>query len=149
MLLKLLKMLCLEFIINEIRRYSNGIFYGWNCKQYKVITLYLLRKPIPCKDSNEKRYLYVCKKHKFFPDDSLTEEEWEWINTELIKIQKAAINAAAKEKSSITIDPNGHIEGTDVTVVLVNGYVDILRRDCGEDCIIISEDSKTTLKWDD
>lgn len=149
MLFKLLKMLCLEFIINEIRKYSNGIFYGWNCSHYKVLTLYLLRKPIPCKDSNEKRYLYVCKKHRFYPDESLSKEELDWINTELVKIQKAAINAAANEKGSITIDKNGHIEGTDATVVLVNGYADILRRDCGEDCIIISENSKTTLKWDD
>lgn len=93
--------------------------------------------------------MYVCKKHRFYPDESLSKEELDWINTELVKIQKAAINAAANEESSITIDNNGHIEGTDATVVLVNGYADILRRDCGEDCIIISENSKTTLKWDD
>lgn len=149
MLFKLLEELLLEFIIRKLAKICGKVFFDWNCQHKEVISLWFRRKPIPFVDAYGKRYLYFCKEKKFSLDDRLSQEESNWIKTELIKIQDAAVDAAANDESYICIDQDGHIEGTEITVILISNFVDILKSDCGEDCEIINENNKLVLKWDD
>lgn len=135
----------LERVIRKIEAVAGEKFYGWNVNLDEILYLWKRNLPIPFRDRNGNKYLYFKKTNLFLPDTYLSSIEKEVLKV----IQQVTIDAAANNKTSITIDSSGHVEDTDIHVKMPQNFFELLSHECGLDCAVEKEKNIIKLIWDD
>lgn len=136
-----------ERLVKKVEAKGGIHFWRWDCTQEQVVSLYKKGMPIPCVDRCGTHYWFY--DGKYLMDGS---EIFRWIHTELPKIQKAAIEAAASDKCSISIGIGNSVSSNnvDVSIWLPRSFIKLLKEECGKDCTLaMASDDVLVLSWDD